>query len=161
MGIAVLLSLSSQLAADEHVHADIAKLYEEFNAALRQIGPSDSEGLSRFYTKAHRAANQCAFFDFNCRTSARIFNQVITLTEYEIVSIETNVNRSVDLMVLGKSLGDGNNAEGVKVGLVVNWLFEEEKWRIDSIMKGPPDRDSLKRRFSIREQRPQPVAPRD
>lgn len=164
MGIAAVLLVNSQLLAVEHVDADIAKLYEEFNAALRQVGPNDPDAMSRFYTKAHRAANRCAFFDSNCRMSGRIFNQVITLTEYEIVSIEPNANGSVDLMVLGTNIGSvvqGTKFGNVKVGLVVNWMFEEERWKVDSIMKGPPDRDSLRRRFSSRELRPKPIAPRD
>lgn len=161
MGIAAVLLVNSQLPAAEHGDVDIAKLYDEFNAALRQAGPNDPDALNRFYTKAHRAANRCAFFDSNCRMSGRIFNKAITLTKYEIVSIETNADGSVDLMVLGNSLGTGNSAEGVQVGLVVKWLFEEERWRIGSIMKGPPDRDWLKRRFSSKELRPKPITPRD
>lgn len=143
MGIAVLFA-SSQLPAAEHADVDIAKLYDEFNAALKHVGPNDPDALSRFYTKAHRTANRCAFFDSNCRMSNKIFNEVITLTEYEIVSIENLADGSVDLMVLG------NNAKGVGIGLIVKWLFEEEGWRIDSIAKVPPNRDELKRRGAIR-----------
>lgn len=142
-GIAALL-VSSQLPAAERVDVDIAKLYGEFNAELRHVGPSDPDALSRFYTKAHRAANRCPFFDFNCRMSGRIFNEVITLTKYEIVSIENLADGSVDLMVLG------NNAGGVGIGLILKWLFEEGGWRIDSITKVPPNRDELKRRGAIR-----------
>jgi len=143
MGIAVLFA-SSQLPAAEHADVDIAKLYDEFNAELRHVGPNDSDAMSRFYTKAHRAANRCRFFDFNCRMSSRIFNEIITLTKYEIVSIENLADGSVDLMVLG------NNAEGVGTGLIVKWLFEEGGWRIDSITKVPPNQDELKRRGAIR-----------
>ena len=153
MGIAAALLVSSQLPAAEHVEVEIAKLYDEFNAALRQVGPNDPDVLSRFYTKAHRAANRCAFLDSNCRMSGRIFNEVITLTKYEIVSIENLADGSLDLMV------SGNNAEGVGVGLIVKWLFEDGRWRIDSIAKGPPDREELKRRFSIKEPRPKPITP--
>ncbi len=86
--------------------------------------------------------------------SDRIFNEVITLTTYEIVSSETGADGSVDLMILG------NNAEGAGVGLIVKWLFEEGRWRIDSITKGPPDRDKLKRRYLLIEKpRPEPIAP--
>ena len=161
MGIAAVLLVNSQLPADERVDVDIAKLYEEFNAALRQVGPNDPDALSRFYTKAHRAANRCAFFDSNCRMAGRLFNEVIALTKHGIVSIENRSDGSVDLMVLGNSLGTGNSAEGVEVGLVVKWMFDEGRWRIDSIMKGPPDRDWLKTRFSIKELRPKPITPRD
>lgn len=161
MGIAAVLLVSSHLPAAEHGDVDIVNLYDEFNATLRQVGPNNPDALSRFYTKANRAANRCAFFDSNCRMSGRIFNEVITLTKYEIVSIETNADGSMDLMVLGNSSGTGNSAEGVAVGLVVKWMFDEGRWRIDSIMKGPPDRDFLKSRFSIKELHPKPIAPRD
>lgn len=76
--------------------------------------------------------------------SSRIFNEIITLTKYEIVSIENLADGSVDLMVLG------NNAEGVGTGLIVKWLFEEGGSRIDSITKVPPNQDELKRRGAIR-----------
>lgn len=85
--------------------------------------------------------------------SARIFNEVITLTKYEIVAIENLADGSVDLMI------SGNNAEGVGIGLIVKWLVEDGRWRIDSIAKGPPDRDELKRRFSIEKPRPKPITP--
>lgn len=141
MGIAAVLLVNSQLPAAEHVDVDIAKLYDEFNAALRQVGPNDPDALSRFYTKAHRAANRCAFFDSNCRMSDRIFLDVITLTKYEITSIETTGDGSVNLAVLG------SNASGAQLGLMVKWLFEEERWRIDSIAKVPPDWHQLKRKL--------------
>lgn len=148
IGIAAVLLVNSQLPAAEHGDIEIIKLYDEFNAELRRVGSNDPDALNRFYTKAHRAANRCSFFDFNCRMSGRIFDEVITLTKYEIVSIENLADGSVDLMV------SGNNVEGVGVGLIVKWLFEDGGWRIDSIAKGPPDWDQLKRK-----PRPKPITP--
>ena len=143
---AAVFALNSPLLAAEP--ADVTKLYDEFNAQLQRAGPRNPDALRSFYSKAlNKTTDECNSAS-GCRSSDRIFLDVITLIKYEITSIESRSDGSVNLTV------SGSNASGAKMGLIVKWLFEEERWRIDSITKVPPNWDQLKRKL-----RGEPAAP--
>lgn len=65
--------------------------------------------------------------------SDKLFREVITLTKYKLVATHKESDEKVDLRVRGTV------ANGYEVDLIVTWLFERGKWKIDLIAKVPTD----------------------
>jgi len=132
--------------------SEIIHLYDQFNTQLNQLNLAkpmelidegktskanrmlkkiDTGVLSKFYTKAMNKTNSKCYADSNCRVSGLIFLAVITMSKYDVVAVKKINNESAKLVIVGKT------TTGTEIKLILKWLLENNKWKIDSTMKVP------------------------
>jgi CRISPR/Cas system CMR-associated protein Cmr3 (group 5 of RAMP superfamily) len=148
--IATVFAVNSPVTAVED--SEIIQLYDQYNAQLRQLNLAEpmslidkgkifkanrilkkinTDSLRSFYTKAMNKTDEECYSDSNCRFSDLVSLHVITMTKYDVISIEKINNGSVELVIVGE------NSSGKEIKLILNWLREDEEWKIDSTMKVP------------------------
>jgi len=127
--------------------SEIVRSYEQYNAQLRKLNLPDptslnilavfartnTDSIKGYYTAAmSRMHDQCHSIP-NCRMSDMIALRVQTMTNYRVVSLQQKDNNLVKLIVVGA------NTRGTERKVIVDWLLENGKWRINEIISGPPN----------------------
>jgi len=145
-----VLVLSAPATANEKI--ELERLYELFNSelvnsgfvkasrmfeedrvidSLKVLKSADIDLIRPFYSRKYATSNEECYSHSSCRESDLIFLSVITLIDYEIISIGS---KSGTTRKMGVS---GTNGGTTKIKLVVFWLHENDNWKIDRLMKVP------------------------
>jgi hypothetical protein len=130
-----------QLASDM---SEISRSYDYYNNELKDLSLPDpdsmlsmfagsrTERLKRYYSKEMAAKRDRCYADAACRKSDIMGLRAQTLGSYSVVSVHQRDENLVTLMVVG------TNTRGVSRRVIVDWMFEDGRWRINDVVSGPP-----------------------
>ena len=130
-----------QLASDM---SEISRSYDYYNAELKDLNLPDpdsmlsmlagsrTERLKRYYSKEMAGKRDRCHSDTACRKSDIMGLRAQTLGSYSVVSMHQRDENLVTLMVVG------TNTRGAPRRVIVDWLFEDGRWRINDVVSGPP-----------------------
>jgi len=127
--------------------SEIVRSYDQYNAQLRKLNFPDptslnilavfartnTDSIKGYYTAAMSRAHDQCHSNPNCRMSDMIGLQVQTMTNYRVMSVQQKGSNLVTLIVVGA------NTRGTERKVIVDWLLENGKWRINKIISGPPN----------------------
>jgi len=148
----VLTAILLTVPAIANEDKKLIELYEQFNSKLINSGFSeanrllsednikdsmkilksaDIDFLKSFYSEKFTASHEKCYSRSLCRESDLIFLSVLAFTEYEVVSLGKINGKSRKMGISGIDGG------AVKIKLVIEWLHEDDKWKIDKLVKVP------------------------
>ena len=123
----------------------ISRSYDFYNAELKELSLPDpdsllfpvtagfrTDGLKRYYTKEMNQKRDRCYSDSSCRKSDIMGLRAQTMGSYRVVSLHQRDENLVTLMILG------TNTRGAERRVIVDWLFEDGRWRINDVVSGPP-----------------------
>lgn len=124
---------NTQLIASGFGEASFLFGKDNIDGAMRILKRANTALLRTFYSKKTTASNEECHTHSLCRESDLIFLSVIAFVEYEVLSVG-KINSTSKKMVI-----TGVEASGVRIKLLVWWLWEDDDWKIDRLMKVPAD----------------------